>query len=65
MPKFTFAAEMTITVFTMVEAASEEAARTLLEERDLTRIKDEGDAAKVWRTSGELDGTPVNVRLEE
>lgn len=65
MPKFTFTAEVTITVFTVVDASTEDAARSLLEERDITRIKDDGDAAKVWRTSGELDGTPVNIRLEE
>ena len=65
MPKFALVADVTISVHTVVEADTLEEAKSIAEARSLARVKDDSDADAVWSTSGELDGTPENIRVEE
>lgn len=64
MPTFDFIGELTISIHTSVDADTLEEAQAIADERDLTRIKDEGDRTKVWRTSGELDGVPKAITYD-
>lgn len=65
MPKFILVADITITVHTEVDAESLEDAMAEAEARPVVRIREDGAVTQVWCTSGELDGTPENIRAEE
>lgn len=67
MSKYTFGALVTISVSTTVEADSEEEALDIAEGRDMQGLchycaRSKGD---FWSTSGELDGTAVDISLDE
>lgn len=68
MPTYRVSAAVTISVWTDVEAASEEQAKAIAEERPmqgLCRHCADGRGAKtMWRTSGELDGSPHDLKAE-
>lgn len=69
MPKFNVLAEVTISVFTEVEAATAKEAMEIAEGRELPSLcyqcGGSDRAGEEWATSGELDGSPVKMRAEE
>jgi hypothetical protein len=60
---------VTISVYTIVEASSEDEAREIAAERGMCRVDDPErhgeDATEVWFHSGELDGVPEVVGIED
>lgn len=62
------AAEVTISVSTVVYASSKEEAKRLAGEHpmmSLCHVCASGEDDKEWVTSGELDGEPLNMSVEE
>jgi hypothetical protein len=61
-------AECTISVETIVEASSPEKARDLAHERTMMSLChscSSGSPEEEWVTTGELDGEPMNLKVEE
>jgi hypothetical protein len=61
-------AQVTISVHTVVEAGSIEEAIELAQERSVIQLCHQcasGDEMSEWVTSGELDGEPTDLRVEE
>jgi len=56
---------VTISVSTVVAAASEAEAIAIAESRGLESIHPQGNECGEWTTSGELDGSVENVEIEE
>ncbi len=56
---------VTISVSTVVVAASEAEAIVIAESRGLESIYPQGNERGEWTTSGELDGSVENVGIEE
>lgn len=68
MPEFVVVAEMTISLHTRVEAENAEAALEDAGGRRTPRLCHQcagGDPRLDWVTSGELDGEPAKLRIEE
>ena len=66
MPKYLVTAEVKISLSTEVEAPTQEAARRIANERDLCSLSEPQETAdEVWVHSGELDGTPYLLTVEE
>lgn len=69
--KYRVSALVTISVWTDVEADSEEEAKEIAEERPLQGLCHQcssarfGEGEREWRTSGELDGVPKELTAEE
>lgn len=67
--KYTVGAMVTISVFTEVEADSAEKAVEIAEDRGLVGLchqcGDDRTASAEWVTSGELDGTPYDLKATE
>lgn len=69
MKRYTVNATVTISIYTEVEAESEEEALELAEGREMcslvppSRMGSRSD--EVWCHCGELDGTPQDLRVEE
>jgi hypothetical protein len=65
--KFTVIAEITISLSTNVEAENEKEAIAKAEQRSLPTFCHfcGGDPDIEWATSGELDGVPTNLGIEE
>ena len=62
---YTVSAECTVSVYTDVLASSPEEAKQLAEDRPMVAIHESGeDRTQEWVTSGELDGTPRNLRAD-
>lgn len=69
MRKYTVSAEVTISIWTIVEAASPEEAKEMAAERSMPSLchqcaGSEG-ADEEWRTSGDLDGEATNLRIDD
>lgn len=65
--KFTVSTEITISVFTFVEAETEEKAKAIAATRSVTSLCHScahGSPGEEWVTSGELDGEPVMALAE-
>ncbi len=65
MKKYRLSAAVIISLSTIVEAETEEEALDIAHGRELARITDHGEQSKVWVTSGELDGTPMDITVGE
>jgi hypothetical protein len=63
--RYHFGAEVTISIHAEVEASSESEARELLSDYPMGTIHENDWDDGVWKTSGELDGEPCNIRLDE
>lgn len=63
--KYRLTAQVTISLSTIVEAKNREEALAIARDRDLTSIIDQGADERMWVTSGELDGTPTGITIEE
>jgi hypothetical protein len=66
--KFSVFATVTISISTEVEANTPQEAAEIAGERGMIGLCHQcasGDPEQEWVTSGELDGTPENVRAEE
>lgn len=68
MPKYRVSAAVTISVWTEVEAESEEQAKATAEDRPMQRLchqcADGRGSRSMWRTSGDLDGSPHELTVE-
>lgn len=58
-------AEVTISLSQLIDAATAEEALAAAEGLALPRIRQLSEDAEEWQTSGELDGTPKNLTVEE
>lgn len=60
-------AEVTISVFTYVKAKSEREAKRIADDRPMCTLHrtDQDDPDVEWSTSGELDGSPRKLTVEE
>lgn len=67
MPKFIVSANVTISVWTEVEADTEQEAMALAEDRPMQTLCHQcsgtrhSQGREEWRTSGELDGSPFDL----
>ena len=62
---YTIAGECTISIRTIVEANSKREALKKARDRAMESIHGQGDQHNEWVTSGELDGVPEKLRIEE
>jgi len=65
MKMYTVYAECTISIHTVVEAKSMKEAFKKARDRAMESIHGQGDQHNEWVTSGELDGVPERLRIEE
>lgn len=69
MPTYRFISMCTISLSTVVEAATEKEAREIAEGREPQTLSsshyDSSDTAEEWTHSGELDGTPFKIELQD
>lgn len=69
MKRYIVTAEVTISMHTIVEAESDEEARSIAEGRSNKHLchqcAGDDNASEEWCTSGELDGSPERLRVEE
>lgn len=65
MKKYRLSAEVTISLSTIVAASTEQEALDIARGRELAQITDYGEQSRVWVTSGELDGTPMDITVEQ
>lgn len=66
--KWIVTGEVTISVLTEVEAASEAEAKSIANERGMMSFCHKcarGNPSEEWSTSGELDGEPRKIEAEE
>lgn len=68
MPVYVVSAEVTISMYTEVEADSPEKALEIAEGRDIKRLcihcSGDDDKREEWVTSGELDGSPTKMKVD-
>jgi hypothetical protein len=63
--RYRVGAIVTISVSTVVEAETEAQALEIARGRDMGQIIDQSFEDEVWKTSGEIDGDPCDLYVEE
>jgi hypothetical protein len=66
--KYRVCADVTISVSTVVEAESKEQAIEMAQEREMQGLCHQcstGNDREEWSLSGEIDGEPMNLRIEQ
>jgi len=65
MPKFHINAQVTISIHTIVEAATKEEALAIAANREIQSLPDHRGLHDVWCHSGELDGEPQEMAVDD